>query len=176
LEQTTDFNTAVALATADYGMDMTAAASSTTDGHLLLARTQQIQKKYSARLQLATAFLPASCLREAELGKSGALYDQCKEFLAGAVVTMQQPVLSARERYLQTGDRASFEATMRQLVRAALESEPRECWYQQQPTPSPDPLKCEQKRNDFAWCERDYNMCIASGKRNCSYTCEKPSC
>jgi hypothetical protein len=135
LEQTIDFNTAVALATSDYVMNLQDMAAMARNPEMnvaeLTSRRQLIQKNFEASIKSANDSLPAACKREATLGTAGAHFDQCKGPLAAALTQAQPAMQSAKEKYAQTGDRESFEASVREIVRAGLQSEPRVCWYQQ---------------------------------------------
>ena len=180
LEQTTDFQTAVALAVSDYYLGMTMVAAKTAmDASMLLQETLHLQKAYEAALERAVNSLPQACQR-ALSAAAAAPSDQCKAPLEAAAMKRQQPLALATQQYLQTGDRAAFETSTRENVKAMLQSLPRACWYQSLSAPQPGPNqpdnRCPQLWSQYDRCVRDFKMCIASGGRACSYTCVRPSC
>lgn len=149
LEQTVDYNTAVALAVADYNFSVQALTETAREEGISAAeqtsRLQQLQKKYDARAESISGCLSPACRRELELGKAGAHYDQCKGPLAAALLQMRPRMHSATQQYMQTGGRAVFEATVREILKVVVQSEPPICWYEQPPEGenSCDPLSSQ---------------------------------
>jgi hypothetical protein len=180
LVQMTDYHTTTALAAADLLVAMNNIVKSySMDSATMYRKGLEAQRAYKLKLKNAQDSLPPAC--ELELRRAIENPDAaCMSHINAAAINQQPQSVAAAQEYLQTGDRASFESSMRANIQTMLKSIPRTCWFQsltETPNPpGPGDGRCPQLWSDYDSCVRKYKMCLASGRSSCSYTCEKPDC
>lgn len=183
LEQTTEFNTSVALATADYVETMTVFAQSATTASNILEKSAEVYNTYQERIGTAVALLSNACLLE--LATAEDHYAECMEPLQSALTAAQQSLASIANSYVETGDRVAYEGGMRGIVKTVLQSVPRVCWYQPLSRPSavPESAACPQEWAAYDQCGEENKKAIVMGAgsinnltRKYVSQCYRPAC
>jgi hypothetical protein len=185
LDQTIDFNTAVALATADYVAAIRIVMQNAANVSDPLQRILQIQKTFETRMAKVVEALPDACMLELVTAEDN--YAVCAQPFNDALVTNQQAMQSVAAAYAQTGDRQAYESSIREIIRDVLKSIPRKCWYQPLSRPPQAPQQVQQPcpMEWFAYdqCNENNKKAIVTGvgslgklNRNLVGPCFRPAC
>lgn len=182
LEETTDFNTVVALAMSDYIEGMAVAANTATNASDLLQKALQLDKAYRTTIGNAAFSLSNVCLFELLTAEDN--YQQCQGPLNASTMKAMEPAKLAAERYVKTGDRKSYEADIREIVRTTLQSVPRACWFQPASRPTQSTAQaCPSEWSAYERCEANNKMAIVTGRgslnnltRKTISLCYRPAC
>lgn len=182
LEETTDFNTVVALAVSDYIEGMAVAANAATNASDLLQKALQFDEAYRTTIEKAAFSLSNVCLFELLTAEDN--YQQCQGPLNASTMKAIEPARLAAERYVRTRDRKSYETDVREIVRATLQSVPRDCWFQPASQPAQSTAQaCPSDWSAYERCEANNKMAIVTGRgslnnltRKTVSLCYRPAC
>lgn len=158
LEDAVSFETAVALAQADYLSVSSSATQTQTNPAQLRSTMLEAYNFFKARIQNAADALPTSCWIELVTAENH--LNQCLPGLQGPMVTAFRSSSLARQKYEQTGNREAYEANMRESVKTWLNPHlPQTCWFQ----PVTEPSATDQADLPEAWSK--YGQCYEANQK-----------
>jgi hypothetical protein len=175
LEQTVNFQAAVALARVDYMMTVSNAQQQAVNNPFLLMTTiVQAFNSYKAKVEKAANALPNACWLELATAESHV--EQCQEPRQGAEERAFQAGVLAGQKYRETGNREAFEADMREISRVSLRAPlPRVCWFEPVQLPAEsDQAYCSQAWSEYAQCYQANQNTIVNG--GTLRVCYRPIC